>query len=182
MSRLVEPGGVDRVGRVVTAVLLVGFAALVAHQAIRPLVGVRRNLEAFREAIVILADAEGSVETLDLEIRAVTEDIRRSRSMLPPQLNLDAFLQHVGEVARTTDTHIVRLTPQAETEHRLFRELMLDVHVSGRYPAIRDFLARLEHGEQLSRVEQIRLTRDAGTQDCSANVRLALYFAPDSKG
>jgi Tfp pilus assembly protein PilO len=178
---MIDAGRVDRFGRIAAAVLVVGFSALVAHQAIRPLVGARRNLGAFREAISILADAEGSVDRLDAEIRAVADDIMLSRSMLPPDLNLDAFLEHVGEVAESTGTRIVNLTPHTDAEHRLFRELMLDVRVTGSYEAIRDFVAQLENGRQLSRVENLQVTRSAA-DGLSASVKLALYFAPDSRG
>ena len=181
---MIEPGRVDRFGRIAAAVLLVAFSALVAHQAIRPLVGTRRSLGAFQEAVTILADAEGSVDRLDEEIRVVADDIMRSRSMLPPDLNLDAFLEHVGEVAATTGTRIVTLTPHTEAEHRLFRELLLDVRVTGSYPAIHDFVGRLEQGPQLSRVEQLNVSvaRGPGDDGLAAHVRLALYFAPGSRG
>lgn len=179
---MIDAARVDRIGRIAAAALAVGCAALVAHQAIRPLLGARRDLGAFREAMTILADAEGSVERLDREIRAATDDIRRSRSMLPPDLNLDAFLENVGGVAKATGTRIVTLAPHAEAEHRLFRELLLDVHVTGSYPAIRDFLERLEQGPQLSRVERLQMTRGASDEELSASVRLALYFAPEPKG
>jgi Tfp pilus assembly protein PilO len=177
---LIDARRVDRFGRIAVALLVVLFAAFAAQQAIRPLLGTRRSLDSFREAIGILAGAEGSVDRLDGEIQAVSEEIRRSRTMLPTELNLDAFLEEVGEVARTTGTRIVTLAPEPAAEHRLFRELMLEVRVTGSYAAIREFLSRLEDGRQLSRVEQLQMAKSGASDEITASVRLALYFAPDA--
>jgi Tfp pilus assembly protein PilO len=171
---------VDHFGRIAVALLVVLFAAFAAQQAIRPIVGTRRSLASFREAIDILADAKGSVDRLDAEIRAVAEELRRSRTMLPADLNLDAFLQEVGEVAKTTGTRIVTLAPEPAAEHHLFRELMLEVRVTGSYPSIREFLSRIEAGRQLSRVEQLQVAKSGPGDEITASVRLALYFAPDA--
>jgi Tfp pilus assembly protein PilO len=179
---MIDPPRVDRVGRIAAATLVVGFSALVTFQAIRPLVGARRDLGAFREAIVILSDAEVSVDRLDSEIQLATEDLRRSQSLLPAELNLDSFLEQVGEIAKDTGTRIETLTPVGSAEHHLFREMMLEVRVRGSFPEIREFLDQLEHGTQLSRVEQLQVAKSKGDEDCSASLRVALYFAPGSKG
>jgi Tfp pilus assembly protein PilO len=178
---VIDASRVDRFGRIAVALVLVVSSALAAHRAIRPLYGTRHSLGSFREAIGILATADGSVDRLDGEIRAVADEIRRSRSMLPTDLNLDAFLEEVGEIARTTGTRIVALAPQPPAEHRLFRELELEVRVTGSYPSIRDFLSRLEDGNQLSRVEQLQMAKAGAGDQITASVRLALYFAPDAR-
>jgi len=179
---VIEPTRVDRIGSIAAGALIVGFAALVTHQAIRPLAATRADLASFRQAITILAEAEVSVDRLDEEIRTVAEDLERSRAVLPGNRNLDAFLEQVDEIARSTGTRVVTLTPSAEAEHRLFRELMLEVRVTGSYRSIRDFLSRLENGEQLSRVEQLQLVTGVDEDPIAANVRLALYFAPGPRG
>jgi Tfp pilus assembly protein PilO len=177
---VIDARRVDRFGRIAVALLVVLLALFAAQQAIRPLVGTRRSLASFREAIGILADAEGSVDRLDAEIRAVSEELRKSRTMLPEDLNLDAFLQEVGEIGKTTGTRIVALAPEPAAQHRLFRELMLEVRVTGSYPSIREFLARIEGGRQLSRVEQLQMAKSGAGDEITASVRLALYFAPDA--
>ena len=63
-----NPRRVDLYGRITVVVLTMAFTGLIFQQAIRPLLSAKQNMDAFREAVEILTDAEGSVERLDSEI------------------------------------------------------------------------------------------------------------------
>jgi len=174
-----NPRRVDLYGRITVVVLTMAFTALIFQQAIRPLLSAKQNMDAFRKAVEILTDAEGSVERLDSEIRFVAEEIEQSKTLLPKTVNLDAFLEHLGDLAAATGTRIERLTPRDAEDRDLYRELPLEVRIAGSFPAVYDFLIRLEGGDRLCRVEQLKIdARDEG-KSCQADMLLGLFFARD---
>jgi len=179
---MTDPRSVDAAGRLTIVFLIAVFVALVFHQAIRPLLAARRDMNAFREAVQILTNAEGSVDRLDEEIQTVAEEIAASKALLPRSVNLDGFLEYLGDVAATTETHIEKLRPREVEDHRLYRELPLDVDVSGAFLKIYAFLEEIEEGDRLSRVERLKLTRNKTGRECKAEMRLALFFAKEDGG
>jgi len=174
-----DPRRVDLYGRITVIVMALAFTGLIFQQAVRPLLSARENMADFRNAVQILTDAEGSVERLDNEIRFVAEEIEQSKMLLPKTVNLDAFLEYIGDLAVITETRIEKLTPRDAEDRELYRELPLDVRIAGPFPAIYDFLVRLEGGDRLCRVEQMKIdTRDEG-KSCQAEMVLGLFFARD---
>ncbi|MFH1277602.1 MAG: type 4a pilus biogenesis protein PilO [Candidatus Eisenbacteria bacterium] len=171
-----DPERVDAVGRVTVVLLVAVFAAVVFHQAVRPLMAARRDLGAFRDAVEILADAEGSVDRLDREIRSVETEIAESRALLPRTVNLDGFLEYVGKAAGETETRIEKLTPKVPVEHRLYMELPVEVRVTGPFLSVYDLLIELEHGSRLCRIDRMKIESDREGK-CRAEMTLSLFFA-----
>lgn len=176
-----DPERVDTIGRMTVILLVAAFAALVFQQAVRPLMAARRDLGAFRDAVEILADAEGSVDRLDREIRAVESEVAASRAMLPRTVNLDGFLDYVGKAAGKTDTRIERLTPKEPVGHKLYMELPVEVRITGPFLSVYDLLIELEHGSRLCRVDRMKLESDHEGK-CRAEMTLSLFFAREDGG
>jgi len=66
--------------------------------------------------------------------------------------------------------------------HRLCRELPLDVLISGSFPEIYNFVVRLENGNRLARIEKLTVQRKEAQNVCEARMQLALFFALDKTG
>lgn len=179
---MTDPRKVNALGRLATAALVVGFAALVSQQVLRPFLAAARDLGAFGEAVQILSGGEGDVDRLDAEIRMVSWEIAESKTRLPEEPNLDAFLEQLGQIGKQTRVRVEKLTPREIEDHRLFRKLKIEVHISGGFMAIYDFLIRLEGADQLSRVERLKVVATKTGDGCAADMQLALYFAPGKEG
>lgn len=173
----IEPGKLDIAGRILIVLILAGFGVLATHKTILPYLSAQKELKAFEEAVVILSDAEGSVNHLNDEIRYVRGEIEKSEALIPADLNLDVFLDQLDHLARESGARIEELTPRPVREHRLCRELPLEVAVSGPFHAIYAFLIDLEYGDRLARIEQIEVESDGPGGTCSADMKVALYFS-----
>jgi len=121
---------VDLAGGLLAAAMIAGLAFLLSVRAVKPYVTARSELGSFEEAVQILSDAEGSVDRLDAEIRRVAAQIAASEALLPQSLNLDSFLEQLGDLAASTGTRIEKLTPFQVEQYRLYRSLPLEVSVS----------------------------------------------------
>jgi Tfp pilus assembly protein PilO len=178
---MIDPKIAERVGRLTLVVLVAAFAAFTSHKLIRPALAAGAQLEAFRKAVAILMDAEGSVDQLGAEIRSVAEKVAEYEALLPETLDLDLFLEELGNLAQRNQVHIEKLTPHKVKEHSLFRELEIEVRATGTYLAIYEFMHQLEHGKQLARARELRIASGTPGGKCAADIRLVLYFAPDGK-
>ncbi|MFH1843026.1 MAG: type 4a pilus biogenesis protein PilO [bacterium] len=172
-----DPQKIDKLGRMAVLVLIVGFVGLAYHQTIQPLLAARKNLGAFTEAIQILSDAEGSVERLQWEVQVVSRQISQSEALLPKDIDLDAFLEQLGDLATTTQVRVERFQPFPPVPQRLYRELPLEVNLSGSFMSIYNFLFQLELGSRLCRIEKLGIVWNDSQQQCDATVRLTLYYA-----
>jgi Tfp pilus assembly protein PilO len=173
---------IERCARLIAALMMVAFAALVSRQIVRPFLEARKELGSLREAVEVLSSAESDVDRLTAEIHRVREEIEESEARLPADPNLDGFLERLGELGKETHIRIEKLTPHGIEQRRLFHELQIEVRVSGPFMAIYDFLTRLEHAGQLSRVDVLRILGPRDQDVCSAEMELALYFAPTETG
>ncbi len=178
---MIEAKKIDLIGRAGIALLVVAFMAIISHQVVRPFLEAQRHMGDFREAVDLLSEGEEGIERLDRQVRTVRQQIAQSEARLPGAPNLEVFLGEVAELARETQVNIENLKPENVREHRLFRELEVEVRVTGRFAALYDFLNRLEEAEQLSRVEQLRMVSNQLGQPVAAEMRLALYFAPSDR-
>ena len=181
-ERHVEKGIMGLCALVLFAASLVAFAALVSHKVVHPFLASGRHVGAFREAVQLLSAGESDVDRLDAEIRAVSQEIAVSEARLPIDPNLDLFLERLGEMGRKSRIRLERLTPGDVEEHPLYSELKIDVRVTGPFMAVYDFLLRLENADQLSRIEQLKIASLEPRGPCTADMRLALYFAPETEG
>jgi Tfp pilus assembly protein PilO len=176
---MIDPDRVDTLGHVALLVLLSASAALVAQTEIRPMAATARETADFRAGVETLARADADLEHLNDEIKDVAEALAATDAMLPEAIDLDLFLRGIGDLAERTGVRIERLIPSQVSEHSLFRELVLEMDISGPFAAIGDFLMSVESAPQLSRVDHLRITRDGAGNGCSAKLGLALYYAPE---
>ncbi len=173
---------VDRIGRWSVCLLTVVFLLLVGLQTIHPLWSARSNLNAFQEAVGILSNADSSIERLNIEVQAIGKQIHQSEAMLPRQVDLDAFLEQLEDLAKHTGVSVEKFTPHQVADHRLCRELPLSVMISGSFPAIYDFVISLENGNRLARIERMSIQRNNSRDLCEAQMQLALFFAQEKTG
>jgi Tfp pilus assembly protein PilO len=174
-----DPQRVDALGRWALAGILLAFVALTARQVVRPLAAAQRDLRGIRNAVQILNRARGSLDQLNQEIQLASEEIAAGEALLPPTLNLDEFLLRAESAARQSHTRVEAVTPGDRVEHPMFRELRVDMRVTGTCLALYDFLMRLEAGGQLTRVRQMRMVGPDPDGRCAAELGLALYFSPE---
>ena len=172
-----DPKQVDLVGGLLAAAMIAGLAFLLSVRAVKPYLTARSELGSFEEAVQILSDAEGSVDRLDAEIHRVSAQIAASEALLPQDLNLDSFLEQLGDLAASTGTRIEKLTHFGVEEYRLYRSLPLEVSISGSFLSIYEFLDRVENGKRLSRIEELKVRGRGNGGECEAEMRLALFFA-----
>ena len=111
----------------------------------------------------------------------VAEKVAEYEALLPETLDLDLFLEELGNLAQRNQVHIEKLTPHKVKEHSLFRELVIDVRATGTYLAIYEFMHQLEHGKQLARARELRIASGTPGGKCAADIKLVLYFAPHGK-
>ena len=179
---MTEPGRYDTLGRIAVAIVLTAFVMLVIHRVVRPSYAAQKDLAAFREAISILADAEGNVGQLDAQIRRITAEVERNHALLPPDLNLREFLEWLGAMARQTGVRVERLAPGVVDRHALYRRQPVRARITGDFERVYRFLVGLEQADQLSRVESLQIVGSPGGRQCAAEVAIALYFAPAPEG
>jgi Tfp pilus assembly protein PilO len=168
---------IDALGRVALMTLLLLFIGLVSRQVVRPLLIARHDLDAFRDAVQILSRAQGNLDRIDQEIQQAAAEIAAGEARLPPVLNLDEFLLRTEGSARTTGIRVEAITPREVIEHHHYRELDIDLRVTGSGMALCAFLGRLERSDQLSRVKELRIVGDPLEARCAMELRLALYFS-----
>jgi Tfp pilus assembly protein PilO len=168
----------DTLGRVVGALLLLAFVALASQHILRPWLTARRNLSAYRQAVEILSAGEVDLVKLREEIRTSSQALASAEARLPAEPNLDDYLGILGQVGKETRVQIERLSPQATEDFDLYRKLAIEARVTGSFMSVYRFLARLEGGEQLTRIERLQVARRPSQEFCAADIRLALYFAP----
>ncbi len=177
-----DPKRVDILGRYAIAVLAIGFTLLVSHHVVKPLLADMRNLRAVNEALEVLSSGEEDLQTLDTQVALAADQIAESGARLPTTLNLDAFLGRLGDIGKQTQVRVENVTPRAMVEHPLYREMRLDIRLHGSFVALYDFLREIEESGQLARVEELKIVGSAGQGRCSADLQLALYFAPEGRG
>jgi hypothetical protein len=179
---ILAPKRIELVGRIAISAMVVAFVAIVSRQVLQPLLEARRHMGDFRDAVGLLSQGEEGIERLDRQVRDVRRQISESEARLPGAPNLEVFLGQVAEMARQSRVSLEDLKPQNVQQHKLFRELDIDVRVTGSFPAIYAFLNRVEEAEQLSRVQQLRLVGGAENEPIAAEMRLSLFFAPADRG
>ncbi len=172
-----EPGKIDVAGRITLVTILAVFGAFLTHKTVMPYLEAKKELNALEDAVSILSDAEGSVTHLNTEIQFVIDEIAKSEALIPTELNLDTFLDQIDGLARKSGARIEELTPHVVREHRLCRELPLEVQISGSFPSLYSFLIELEYGDRLARVEQFEIKKNPGDGSCRAEMQVALYFS-----
>jgi Tfp pilus assembly protein PilO len=178
---MTSPKRVDTFGRLIL-VIVFGIAVWVlSSSTIRPFLSARRDLQAFRRGVHILSDAAGSVERLNAEIRRISQEVAATKEILPQDVNLDAFLLHLGDLGQRTGVRMEKLIPHNFAEHRRFRELIVEVDATGPFLAVYNFLDLLEGEGQLSRIEELSVEQRDAKGPCRAKIRLALYFASDEE-
>jgi Tfp pilus assembly protein PilO len=175
---MTDPRKIDVLGRLATLLFLAAFVLLLVHQGIRPLLQARRNLGSFRQAAEILTDAQGMLDRLDREVETISAQIEAGQAQLPPEPDLEGFLDRLESAAEANRVRIERLTPGALEAEPLFRQQNVEVRLSGAFLEIQDLLAALEDAEQLSRIEELRITSAEPGGPCAAELRLALYCSP----
>ncbi|MFH1142918.1 MAG: type 4a pilus biogenesis protein PilO [Candidatus Eisenbacteria bacterium] len=176
-----KPKQVDIIGRWAFTLCVAAFILLLVQRGVRPFLRARADLGSFREAARILTDAQGTLNQLHGDVSRLSQEIRASEARLPRDADLDRFLERLEVSARETRVHVELLTPQEISDHGLFREQQVDVRVTGSFPHIYRLLDRLEESDQLSRVEQLRIAGGESGGPCAADVRLALYCAPQGR-
>jgi len=177
-----DPRRLDTFGRIAIAVVVTGFALVIIHHAVRPIYAARGDLSAFQEAVQILSDAEGNLDRLDAEIGRISHDVEKSHALLPRNVNLDLFLEWLGDIAAQTGVRVERLSPGEPELQPLYRRLTVTARIVGRFDGIYDFLIALEQADQLSRVEQLSIVGSPEQAYSAADLTIALYFAPDEEG
>jgi Tfp pilus assembly protein PilO len=178
---MTNPKGVDKIGRIALIVLIVGFVWLAYQQTIQPLLAARKDLGAFKEAVQILSDAEGSVNRLNGEIDQASRQIAQNEPLLPREIDLDAFLEQLGDLAASTQVRVDRFSPHPLVAQRLYRELPLEVSLSGPFIGVYNFLYQLEKGSRLSRVDRLAIRFNEPQRQCKANMRLTLFYAGEEE-
>jgi len=173
-----DPRRIQTIGRWTLTVCASAFVLLLIQQGARPLWNARRDLGEIREAAMTYTQARGLLDQVSTQVRDLEARIEASEQALPRDPELDRFLGRLEASARRTNVRVELLTPGAITERGLFREQPVDVRVTGSFPQIYALLDRLEHSDQLSRVEELRIAGIEGEGRCAADIRLALYFAP----
>ncbi len=164
------------------ALLIVVFSVLSSRTAIDPLIKATRERIEYGEAVGYLADAETRMQEIRDERAEAAHAVKETEQRLPGEVNLDAFLGEVGEIAARTGTHIERLRPGEHASRPLFRQLAMDVRVTGPFLSIYEFICELERSQHLTRIQNVTLLGDRMGGECAADMRVALIYAKSSGG
>jgi Tfp pilus assembly protein PilO len=178
---MIDPDRVDTLGHVALLVLLSVSAGLITQSEVRPMVATAKDTVDFMDGVSTLAMADADLEHLNEEIKGVAEALEATDAMLPETIDLDLFLEGIADLADRTGVRIERLIPSQVSQHSLFRELILEMDVSGPFSAIGDFIESVEDAPQLSRVDHLTVSRDGDGNGCFAHLRFALYYAPEGR-
>jgi len=173
-----DPRRVDIVGHVALVVLAAVFAAGLSRSVVRPFLDSRREAESYRQALSTLSGADWDLDRLDENLDAIEREIEACEAMLPSELSVDVFLGEIGDLAAEEGVTVDHLAPSAVRSHPLYRELLLDIEVTGPFLSIARFVARLEAGDRITRIERLRIEPEPERESCRAEISLALYFAP----
>lgn len=177
-----DPKRIDQAGLALFLLVAVTLSTLVFTQGFRPLRAAEVRTQAFERAISILADTEGSVASLETEIRDVRHALDVTQAALPDALAMDGVLDRIGRMAERFGVHVARLTPGIPTERTLYTELRLELRVMGPFLDIYRFVRTLERTEGLARVELLRATAGASADAVSADIRIVFYYMQPDRG
>jgi len=175
---MTDPRKVEIAARLAQLGVLAAFSALMTARVVLPALALHREEAKLREALGVLKQANGDLKLLDEKLRRMRAQLKASEEMLPKEIDLDQFLDEVGEIAERKRVSVERLAPVSIGSHTLFRELVLDIQMEGRFLRLCEVMALLEGGKRLARINSLTLTPSREGRSCSATFRLALYFAP----
>jgi Tfp pilus assembly protein PilO len=175
---MIAPSTIDHIGRATLVIVLGAFLVVISHRAVRPLLGAQERVRSLTEAVNILASTEAGIEELSAEIEAVSNELAATKAMLPPTAKLDAFLEQLNQLAAESGVTIEQLRPGDVSSHPLYRDLTIDIRVSGSFADVYALLRRLETGDRLVRIDRLQITGAGRDDACVGQLSIALYFEP----
>jgi len=159
----------------IAALVLTAFAG-----PIRAKMAERGTLVAQRESALLTLAERGTLEErlgrAEEEVTTLRENIEVLHRSFPPRKELDSFLSELNQLARSTDTELVRVVPGASREGDVFSMMAIQLEARGSFESFYHFLWGLDRMTRLSQVETLRLSHAAeGT--CSAEMTLYIFVS-----
>lgn len=168
---------------------LVAAYALVARPTARAIATVDADNDALRAQLQLDQQRSSQLPTLRAEVRALSDQVKRFRS-LPPRSELDAAFKEIGALCERSGVRSHQFNQEAERRERSFVEQPCKLKFAGDFVTATALVNQLETTDWLSRLRTLSIRRaepigyakpGASGQgvngEVSVELTLNLYFA-----
>jgi len=166
--------------------LLAVLGAAAAAGPGRALVLERSRLAHRQQAAWAELQERGSVERqLDVareETETLRAEIDRVHRSLPERLDLDDFLSEIHDLARATDTDLLRVAPGSTHPGDVVSRVTIDIEARATFESLFAFLSRLDGMARLNQVESLKITEDPAGETCDARLSLSIFVSGRIEG
>ena len=123
-----------------------------------------------------------SIKILKDQINNKTNDIRKLNELIPDKKSVPELISSLTEISgqaglAVNDLNFGDVLIQAES---VFREIQIDLKMSGNYIATRNFLRLLEKNTRLINATSIKISQTPGSGLLAISVQLRAYYVPVS--
>lgn len=132
-----------------------------------------------------LALVTTKIDNLGLAIEEGRESIAMIEAKLPSEQDVEGILDEIWQITASNDLTVKKVRTKASKPASLYRELPLEMVVTGRFDGFYEFLLELENLPRITRIHEIRLQRTKETSRLQTNVpvgamraefTLSIYF------
>lgn len=106
-------------------------------------------------------------------VQARIDDIQRR---VPQNADAGEFLKEVTQLASAEHLALKDFTPQAPANRNGYAEMQITLAGNGSYASICRFVDRLSKLQRLSKVKDLRVTAEGGTNEYPMTATLVIYF------
>ena len=132
-----------------------------------------------------LAQVTTKIDDLGLAIEEGRESIAMIEAKLPSEQDVEGILDEIWQITASNDLTVKKVRTKASKPASLYRELPLEMVVTGQFDGFYEFLLELENLPRITRIHEIHLQRTKNTSRfqqevlpgaMKAEFTLSIYF------
>jgi Tfp pilus assembly protein PilO len=160
----------------ITAAAVVFLVAAWRYQ-FRDLREVRREIEVTRQDLAAEQDAAQSIAALEREVKALAKKTSELDAMIPPDEELDTFLQELAKFAGEHKLESDEFKPGKQVRSQEVVALPVTFKVRGSFAAVHALLRDIEQMPRLARIDGFSArVGEEGRGVIEADVSLRVFF------
>ncbi len=132
-----------------------------------------------------LAQVTTKIDDLGLAIEEGRESIAMIEAKLPSEQDVEGILDEIWQITASNDLTVKKVRTRASKPASLYRELPLEMVVTGQFDGFYEFLLELENLPRITRIHEMQIDRtksnsrlqpDLQTRAMKAEFTLSIYF------
>jgi Tfp pilus assembly protein PilO len=125
---------------------------------------------------------ENQLQLARQEVDGLRAEIERVHRSLPERLDLDDFLSEIHDLARATDTDLLRVAPGSTYPGDIVSRVTIEIEARATFENLYGFVSRLHRMARLNQVESLKITRDPAAETCDARISLSIFVSGKIEG